>query len=101
MVTGNTTELVVDSDQPDDFHRESDDGSFNQENGFSHTLLFLANRSGLRSNRKKVEFKETVYYGIVFVGNCTICATAFNIALFSIFLAHCFYATVYNTTFVE
>ena len=40
VVTGNTTELVVDSDQPDDFHRESDDGSFNQENGFSHTLLF-------------------------------------------------------------
>ena len=40
VVTGNTTELVVDSDQPDEFHRESDDGSFNQENGFSHTLLF-------------------------------------------------------------
>ena len=40
VVTGNTTELVVDSDQPDDFHRESDDGSFNQENDFSHTLLF-------------------------------------------------------------
>ena len=58
---------MVDLAQTDDFHRESD-GSFNQENDFSHTLLFWANRSGLRY-RQKVQFMESVYYGIVFVGH--------------------------------